>query len=750
MINNIQIVEIVNIVKKVQQNRLISNKMSNTHQGGEDSVRKYILITLCTFMCIFLIVGDAMEGDLKHSVKLTDQEKQWLLENKGRVLIMGLVPYSGTDYYQYNGENRGYLLGLQKSLQEELGLVIKIEASKSWAQIYQGLQDGDIDILCGANETPERKRFMSFTRPVHKYPYGIIGKANSNIHTIGDIDGKRVGFIDGDVVADLLPQKYKNIKYGQRDFATQEEGIQALLEDRIDAFIITGGAVINEFIYRYPDLKQVASIRTITSDMTLSTRKEDEILARILDKKIAQINNTILPKLIHEAEVGYYKKIMNLTPEEVEWLKKDGVAVYGITKDYLPFDYYKDGHYMGISGQIIREISRITGIQFIGKYEDFDVLYDLLEKGEIDLLNIAKTEERIKRFHFPRPYSTERDVIIGRKESEDVLDVYGLEGKTVAVIKGFWHGEHLIKNLTDVKIVETNNIQESLRLVHNKKVDYLIENPTVARYYIEDLRLYDLTEKGVTSTDSYLYYGVAQGQPELAGIIDKAIPLLDIDALFKEGYREVPHRYDPESYRRLITLIIGLGVLLIAVILFVIKLINDLIKEKTETELLRQREQFLYTDALTGLYNRNYFNRKVKEQMDQEKYPQTVIICDINNLKIVNDQHGHHVGDELLKTFADSVKSACPEDSVIIRLGGDEFLILLTAVEEKDIEQIIEEIKQLNNNKPITTEKNNQIVVESAFGFAARYSSQVHIEELIQLADKNMYSDKRKEKKNYI
>lgn len=713
-------------------------------------MRKYISLTLVLLIYIFLIVGNALEGDLKHAVRLTEQEKKWLEDNKNRVLIMGLVPYSGTDYYQYNGEDRGYLLELQKSLQEELGLKIKIEATKSWAQIYKGLQDGDIDILCGANETPERKRFMSFTRPVHKYPYGIIGKANSNIHTIGDIDGKRVGFIDGDVVIDLLPQKYKNIKYEKREFATQEDGIQALLEDQINAFIITGGAVINEFLYRYPDLKLVASIRTITSDMTLSTRKEDQILAQILDKKIAQMNNTILPKLIHEAEVGYYKKIMNLTPEEIGWLSKDGIAIYGVTKDYLPFDYYKNGQYMGISGKIIGEISKITGIQFIGKYDDFDVLYDLLEKGEIDLLNIAKTEERIKRFHFPRPYSTERDVIIGRKESEEVLDVYGLEGKTVAVIKGFWHGEHLVKNLTEVKIVETNNIQESLKLVQNKKADYLIENPTVARYYIEELRFYDLTEKGVTSTDSYLYYGIAQSQPELASIIDKAIPLLDIDALFKEGYREVPHRYDPESYRRLIALIIGLGVLLITVILFVIKLINDLIKERTETELLRQREQFLYTDALTGLHNRNYFNRKVKDQMDQEKYPQTVIICDINNLKIVNDQHGHPVGDELLKTFADSVKSACPKDSVIIRMGGDEFLILLTAIAEKEVERIIEEIKQRNNNKPLITEKNHQIVVESAFGFAVRYSSQMAIEDLIQLADKNMYSNKRKEKECYI
>lgn len=208
-------------------------------------------------------------------------------------------------------------------------------------------------------------------------------------------------------------------------------------------------------------------------------------MINILNKEIEHLKGPLLTKIINIGEVEYHAKIMNLTPSEISWLKNDGKAVVGITKDYLPFDYYDNGEYKGISGQIIKEISQKTGIKFINQYSDFDDLSMKLKKGDIDILNIAKTEDRLKYLLYPRPYSTERDIIVGRKDSKDVRDIFGLEGKRVAVIKGFWHYEHLIKNLTTVNIIQTNSIRESLALVQKGKADYLIENPTVVRYYTE-------------------------------------------------------------------------------------------------------------------------------------------------------------------------------------------------------------------------------------------------------------------------
>ena len=167
------------------------------------------------------------------------------------------------------------------------------------------------------------------------------------------------------------------------------------------------------------------------------------------------------------------------------------------------------------------------------------------------------------------------------------------------------------------------------------------------------MQLYDIVQKGTTSTDSYLYYGISKNSPELASIIDKVIPLLDIDELFNAGYAEVPHQTSNQNYKRFIFIILGLAALILLIILFAIKLFKDLLNEKTKTSILREKEHLLYTDALTNVYNRNYYNDKVKDKLDTCEYPQTIIVSDINNLKTVNDNYGHLIGDELLKCFAD-------------------------------------------------------------------------------------------------
>ena len=506
-------------------------------------------------------------------LSLTIEEQEWLIKNKNRVLTLGIDAYSGSEYFQYEGEEKGYLIPIIKTINENLGTNIRLEASKSWGEVYSGLQSGSIDILFGANKTEERDKFMTFTRPVSKAPYALIAKKDGNIHTIGDIDKRPIGFIENDFVMELLPQLYKNIKYDKKIYKSEIDLIAALNNNKIDAFIVSGGDAVYNYIYEFPNLNYVFKIDKITSDRTFSTRKEDKVLAEILDKQINKLLNSTLPEMINKSKIAYNIKIMNLTENERTWLNNKGEAIIGITKDYLPFDYYKDGIYGGISGKIINEISAKTGIKFKYVYEDFDILKQKLVKGEINVLNIAKTEDRIKDILYPRPYSTERDIIMGKVGAQNAGDVFGLEGKNIAVIKGFWHDEYLKKNLTNVNIIETNNIQQSLKLIQEGTADYLIENPSVLRFYVDNMQLYDIVQKGTTNTDSYLYYGISKNTPELASIIDKVIPLMDMDELFNQGYAEVPHEKNNQNYKSLIFIILGLAALIFLTILFASKII---------------------------------------------------------------------------------------------------------------------------------------------------------------------------------
>lgn len=435
---------------------------------------------------------------------------------------------------------------------------------------------------------------------------------------------------------------------------------------------------------------------------------------------------------------------MKLNKEELDYLKKDGKAVFGITKDYLPFDYYSKEQYLGISGEIIKEISNKTGIEFTYVYDDFDVLYKKLKRGEIDVLNIAKTEDRLQDIIFPRAFSNERDIIIGRKDSLDVRDIFGLEDKKVAVISGFWHKEILEKNLVNVTMIETKNIMESLKLVSTGKADYLIENPTVVRYYIDELELFNLCEKGVTTSDSYLYYGINKNKENLASIMDKVIPLLDIGELTKIGYGEIPHRESKVQEKRLIYIISGLGIMLFFLVLLTFKIKTDLVTQKRKIEVLNAREELLYTDTLTDLRNRNHYIRNVRDKIDEEPYPQSLIVADMNNLKIVNDKYGHQLGDKLLKVFGRSLREICPKNSYLYRFGGDEFHMIILEAGTNDVETIIINIKVYLDENGIQISDDEIINASIAFGYSSRQNNLKSMDEMEKEADFQMYQNKRK------
>jgi diguanylate cyclase len=718
---------------------------------------KYLIKLLLSIICIAMVFPTICFASASNNnpLKLTEEEIQWLEINKNRTFTVGLQQISGYEYFRYNGEEMGYMQPLLRNISEDLGIKINLKVSNSWNEVYSGLQMGTVDILFGANETPERSKIMVFTKPVLKIPYAIISSKEGPVHTIGDIDNRRVGFEKDDFVIDELPKHYKNIYYDSRLYESQEDGIAALSSGLIDAFITTAGPILHDYIYKYPKLSYTFKINTITSDVTFSVRKSDKILIDILNKEISHLETNGISEIINKAEVNYNLKIMNLTEAEQKWLDNDGTAVIGITKDYLPFDYYDNGKFKGIDAEILKQMSKMTGIKLKYYYSDFDDLEQKLKNGEINILNIAKTDERSNYIIYPQPFSTERDIIVGRKDEKDVTDIFGLEGKTVAVIKGFWHYGLLTKNLTSIKIIETNNIQESMKLVQQGKADYLIENPTVVRYYTEELQYPDLVQRGSTSTDSFLYFGVSKNKPELASILDKVLLIMDIEELSRKGYEEVPHKDNRRGYQRLIFTIVGLILTLAVIIIYVIKLIKDLIKVKTERELLKQREYLLSIDTLTELHNRNYMSTKVLGNLDELPYPQVLIAADMNDLKIINDSYGHQAGDILLKKFAEVLREVCIEEDRLFRVGGDEFIVILIDSSQEEALKVVNKIRETSKTKEIIFGDGRRFILSAALGYSIRYSKEISFDELSKTADMNMYSDKKnakncEDKKHYF
>jgi len=156
-------------------------------------------------------------------------------------------------------------------------------------------------------------------------------------------------------------------------------------------------------------------------------------------------------------------------------------------------------------------------------------------------------------------------------------------------------------------------------------------------------------------------------------------------------------------------------------------------RKKTENEILH----ISYHDMLTGLYNRRFFEEEIKRLDTERQLPLSIIMGDLNNLKLTNDAFGHLEGDRLLKETAKLLKKVCRSDDILARWGGDEFVILLPKTSIASAEEIVQRIKKECSELFI-----QNIPIGLAIGIAAKTEHEQNIEDIILEAESNMYKNK--------
>lgn len=174
---------------------------------------------------------------------------------------------------------------------------------------------------------------------------------------------------------------------------------------------------------------------------------------------------------------------------------------------------------------------------------------------------------------------------------------------------------------------------------------------------------------------------------------------------------------------------------------------NEIVKVRGMNREITQRKEAeekikykSYHDELTDLYNRSFFVEELNRLDTERQLPLSIIIGDVNALKLVNDAFGHDKGDEYLTTIAKIIKKCCRTEDIIARWGGDEFVILLPQTKKSVAKEIAQRIKS-----SVAEADFEPVVPSIALGHATKNRKDEDVKIILQKAEDLMYQNKLRE-----
>jgi len=217
---------------------------------------------------------------------------------------------------------------------------------------------------------------------------------------------------------------------------------------------------------------------------------------------------------------------LELSPEELTWIKANPVVRIGPAPNFPPIEFFDEaGTYRGLAAEVVDQISASTGLRFeVVRCKSWGAMLEATAAGKIDVwAEAAITPERQKSMNFTKPWLHLPTAILTRPDQGQGLRLGDLRGKKVVVVAGYANHDYVREQVPDLELITVPDLQTGLRLVSFGGADAIVASLGPASYYIQKLGITNLRVGGEADFTWHLAFASRKELPELNSILQKAL-----------------------------------------------------------------------------------------------------------------------------------------------------------------------------------------------------------------------------------
>ncbi|MCP4042982.1 MAG: transporter substrate-binding domain-containing protein, partial [Gammaproteobacteria bacterium] len=425
-------------------------------------------------------------------IELTLQQQAWLAAHPV-IRVSNESDWPPINFAE-KGKPKGYSIDYMNLLAKRLGIQVDYVTGSTWDEFMGMIKKGDLDVILNIVNTPERRKYIHFTKSYMELPDTIFSrKGGKSFPDFDALSGYTVAVPKGfsiqeyiethnpDIklqIKDDLPACIKAVSFGQAD---------ALIDYRLVVEYIAS----RNFVGNLVATGEIHYEDGSASSLTIGTPKDRAILRDILQRAMDSVGEEELQPL-RQKWMGMHASAslpkdgsldaIELTDREKAWIADHPTIEIAINNQWPPMDYVdQDGQPHGIGVDFIQALNqRLGGILRIvpGSWKQ---IYGDVKSGKLPaLMDITPRENRKPLFNFTHPYIKVPHTIFAHNDDPGAGSLADLTSRTVALEKGFFRVTALRDEFPDIKVQEHATTLDALHAVSKGEADAYIGNRAVA------------------------------------------------------------------------------------------------------------------------------------------------------------------------------------------------------------------------------------------------------------------------------